>query len=1074
MLMTAGALWAQQVVSGVVTDAESGEPLEGVSVLVKGTTTGMFTDAAGRYSLRVATGTETLVFSFVGKLRQEVAISGQASINVSMRPDVLELDEVVVTAVGIEANKRQLGYAIQNVGGDELQGSKEVNLINALNSKAAGVVVYTSSGSPGASASIRIRGNKSINGSNEPLFVIDGVPIDNSEVGNGVAGVDQANRAIDINPNDVESLTILKGPAATALYGIRAANGAVIITTKRGKSGRARITLSGSVAFDQVNKLPDLQSTYAQGRPGFQNPNGSISFAQNSAGTRVPIGPFYRGPETFEGFSWGPAISDLEFDGATDYPYDQGGRLVPKGQGNGTPARAYDPYDFFVTGQTTDLNASVQGGNETVTYYISGGRLSQTGVVPKATFGRSTFRSTVEARLTSRLTASMSATFANSGGFRIQRGSNISGVMLGLLRNTPSFDIGNGKVGLEAAEDPAAYQLPDGSQRSYRAGIYDSPYWTVNKNPFVDNVNRLIGYASLKYDFFPWLSLSYKLGTDHYTDRRNSAIDINSATNPFGQVDQSFQSSTDLNSDLLLSFNRNIGSSLSVNAVAGHNFFSRKSVLQSSSGQTMAIPGFYHISNTTDVVAAEDIAQRQLSGVFASVNLAYNDYLFINLSGRNDWASTLPEGANSFFYPAASLGLTFTELLGLSENKILPYGKLRVSWGQVGNDAPLYSTLSYFGAATSTGDGFIDGTTFPAFGVNAFERSTLLGNNQLRPETSTTFEVGGELKFLQGRLGLDVTYFDSESRDQIIAVDISTATGYSNLTLNAGVISNKGWEVVLNATPIKAGDFTWTLDINWTRIRNLVEQLGDPELGIEIENIGLAGFTSTSSRAIVGYAYGAIFGNGFQRDDNGNVIVGANGWPLLGGEDFRGDPNPDWIAGVRNTFSFKGLSLTALLDIRQGGEMWCGTCGILNYFGTSQLSADERTVTGFIFEGVKADGTPNTTPVDLANPASPGGVNDYYRVRYGFGGTTEQSVQSTSWRRLREVSLSYQIPSKLLAKTPFSELYIAFTGRNLWLDTDFAGVDPETNLTGASNGFGLEYFNMPNTKSYVGSIRVSF
>ncbi|MEL6842190.1 MAG: carboxypeptidase-like regulatory domain-containing protein [Bacteroidota bacterium] len=351
------SMWAQSNVSGTVSNGDSGEPIEGAAVLVKGTTIGMFTDAEGRYELSVPEGANTLVFTFVGMKKEEVAIDGRSTVDLAMTPDVLELDEVVVTAVGIETNRRELGYSIQNVDSDDIVNARETNLVNALNSKVAGVTVVSSAGSPGASANIRVRGSTSINGSNSPLFVVDGVPIDNSESGNGTAGVDQSNRAIDINPNDIASLTVLKGPAATVLYGIRAANGAIIITTKSGQTGKPKVTLNVGYGINQVNKMPERQSTFAQGRPGT-----------------------YRGPETAEGFSWGPAIADLEYDGNADYPYDPNGALVAKGTGNGVPAQAYDPYSFFVNGTNQDFNASVSGGTQRLNYYLSAGRLYSTGM----------------------------------------------------------------------------------------------------------------------------------------------------------------------------------------------------------------------------------------------------------------------------------------------------------------------------------------------------------------------------------------------------------------------------------------------------------------------------------------------------------------------------------------------------------------------------------------------------------------------------------------------------------------------------------------------------------------------
>jgi len=1048
MLMCISIAFAQRTVSGTVTD-ESGSPLPFANVFVEGTTVGTTTDIDGNYTLKVPEGGTTLVVAYTGYGDMKLALSDSNSLNFTMSEGEL-LDEVIVTAVGLEANRRSLGYSAQNVDSDEILGSRETNLVTALSSKVAGVTVGSSSGSPGASANIRIRGSTSINGGNDPLFVVDGVPISNSESGNDVDGVDQSNRAIDINPNDIEDMTILKGAAATALYGVRAANGAVIITTKKGVSGDARVTVSAAYSIDQVNKLPNRQSEFAQGRP--------------SGGVNI-----YRGPETTEGFSWGPAISSLEYDGNSDYFFNSNGSLVPEGTGNGQAAQAYDPFTFFDTGNTYDLNVSVQGGSDKNTYYISGGRLSSNGIVPNATFERNTFKLTTNSKITDKLDIGLSANYINSGGNRIQRGSNIQGVMLGLLRTTPTFDNGNGKEGRDAADDVDTYVNPDGSQRSYRAGVYDNPYWTANKNPFRDNVNRIIGYASASYQFTDWARMSYKIGLDHYTDRRNNAFDINPGRSP-GAVSQSFQENRDLNSDLLLTLSPQISDKFGVSVTLGQNLFDSRSATQFSDGTTLAVSDFYHISNAIDVTTGESFGRKRIIAAFATADLSYSDYLFLNLTGRNDWSSTLPADNNAFQSYSASMGFAFTELLDLPNNSFLQYGKLRASYGKVGNDAFIYSTINYFNPAFSGGDGFIGGIEFPAFSVSGFERDEQLGNPNITPETTTTLELGAEFKFFKDRLGFDFTYFDQESKDQIIAVQLPATTGYTSIVQNAGVISSKGIEIVAYGTPVKLRNnaFRWDIDLNFTQIENTVEKLADG-----VENIFLAGFTSTSSRVVVGEPYGAIFGSGYQRNDDGELIIGASGWPLQAtGTQVYGDPNPDWTAGLRNTFTIMdGLRIGALLDIRKGGDMWCGTCGIMNYFGVSELTGEKRDEI-VVFEGVTEEGTPNNTAVALASANDGLGAN--YWVRYGFGGLSEASIYDTSWIRLRELSIGYDVPSKMTEGLPFENLSLTLTGRNLWLTTDFPGIDPETNLTGASNGIGLEYFNMPNTKSYNIALRATF
>lgn len=1066
---------AQRTVSGMITDKDS-EPLIGASVLVKGTSVGTVTDIDGKYKIDVPAGSNTLVSSYTGFADQEITLGASNVVDITLQEGVL-LGEVVVTAVGLESNKRTLGYAVQNVDPDEVTGAKEVNLVNALNSKIAGVSVVSSSGSPGASSNIRIRGNTSINGTNDPLFVVDGVPINNSQSYNNadsVGDVDNSNRGIDLNPNDIASITVLKGPAATALYGVRAANGAIVITSKRGQEGKPQVTISGSYSWDRVNQLPERQDTYAQGTPSGGKPS-------------------YSGPHTSSGFSWGPQISDLEYskdaDGALApgaaffdpdtgaYIFDNNGYLVPTGQGNGQAANAYDPYTFFETGQTYDLNASVSGGTEKLRYYMSGGRLSSEGIVPNSSFQRNSFRLNLDAELTDKLSASMSANFINSGGDRVQRGSNIKGVMLGLLRTTPTFDNGNGLEGQDAADALGTYESYNGNQRSYRNGVYDNPYWTVNKNPSTDQVYRTIGNAGLKYKLTDWMSASYKLGIDQFSDRRNGAIDINPSRGDFGQISQSVIDSRDVNSDLILSANGTLSEDLSISGLVGYNVFDRESIRQSSLGTSLSIPGFYNIANTTDVTTAQLTTRKRLYGVFGTVDFNYKEYLFVNITGRNDWSSILPKENNTFQSYSAAVGFAITEAMGINSD-VLDYAKIRASYGKVGNDGGdffVFSTRNYLNSAVNSGDGFFtNNNQFPAYGTNAFERDIVLANPDLKPEKTSTWEIGAEFKFFNGRLGADVNYFDSKSEDVIISVQLSAASGFNNRVQNAAVITNKGWEISANAAIVKTNDFTWDMDLNFTAMENDIESLAEG-----VDNITLNGFTSTSANAVAGQPFSTIYGTGFQRTDDGRLIVAADGSPLADATPKAlGDPNPDWTAGFRNSFTYKGVTLSALLDIRQGGDIWCGTCGIINYFGTSAASADERDDV-VIFDGVQNVGTAenpeyveNNTPYALANPAD--GLGSYYRVKYGFGGNTEMNVYDGSWIRLRELTLSYSLPTTMLESTFIAGVDFSLTGRNLWLSTDYPGIDPETNLTGSSNGYGLDYFNMPNTKSYNATVKLRF
>ncbi|WP_108866666.1 SusC/RagA family TonB-linked outer membrane protein [Aquimarina aquimarini] len=1031
----------EKTISGTVTD-DKGLPLPGVNVVVKSTANGTQTDFDGNYTLTANRGA-VLSFSYVGFETKDVVIGDNTSINIRLAASASELEEVVVTAQGIKAKPKSLSYAIATVADDEIENSGEVNLVSSLTAKAPGVSVVSSSGSVGASANIRIRGNTSITRSNSPLFIVDGVPIDNSSVGNATNGVDQSNRAIDINQNDIASISILKGIAAQTLYGLRAANGVVIITTKKGKTGAPTVSVSSTVQMSEITQVPELQREFAQGANGV-----------------------YRGPESFNGPSWGPRVSTLEYDGDSSYPFHRFGALVPTGDGNGRAAETYDHYDFFVKGLLTDLNVSVRGGTESVRYYLSAGKLDQTGVAPTEEFGKNSFRADITADLSDKFEISASGSFVNSGGVRVQRGSNISGIMLGLLRTTPTFDNGNGLTGRSAVGVTDVYELSDGSQRSYRAGVYDNPYWTVSKNPATDDVNRFTGRFSFEYRPMDWLTLQGRYAYDRYSDVRKSAFDLNSASNRTGRVFDDAVFNEDITANFLALFNKDISEKLTFNGLLGYENYSNDYLRRNVQADGLTIPGFFDVSNSSTQINDVDIFRKKTDAVFGELKFGYNDTFFVTGRARNDWSSTLPVDSNDFL--SYSVGASFV-LSELYESDIVNYSKLRASYGKTGNDAPIYASKTFFEAGEAGGDGFINGSpnTFPLFGAVALERDGESGSNQIQPEETTELEVGGELKFFNSRVGLDLTYYTKETTGQVFAVDVAPSSGFNGRNTNVGKIENKGFEIGANFNPVRTDDFSWNIDVNWTSYTTEVV-----ELAPGVESFTLAGFTSTSSRVLPGESYGAIFGNKWLRDDSGNIQIDDKGFPIVDPQSgVIGDPIPDWQAGIRNTVSYKNLSLSFLFDIREGGDIWCGTCGILDFFGVSQETADQREITDYVFDGVvQSTGQPNTRAVALADNAT--GVNRW--TKYGFGGVSEDNVYDGSWVRLREASLSYNFGDKLLNGTPITSGSLTVSGRNLWVDTAYPGVDPETNLTGDSNGIGLEYFNQPNTRSYAVSLKLNF
>lgn len=1061
----------ERSITGKVISATDNLGIPGVSVVVTGTTIGTVTDIDGNYKINVPADAKSLRFSSIGMKTQDVEISASNNVDLTMQDDILKLDEVVVTALGIKTEKKRLGYAVQDVTGSEIERAGETNVIEGLAGKVAGVEVISSSGIPGASSFINIRGYHSLNqtSNSQPLLVVDGIPIDNSYSSTGnpddgdnnlpLQGSGQSNRGIDIDPNDIESISVLKGAAASALYGIQAANGVIQITTKRGRpSGpgkKVNVSFSSSVQIDKVSQLPKLQNKYAQGQGGL-----------------------YRGPETFNRNSWGPAISTLSYDHDQPNPYNNFGSIVSNTDpGADEAARAYDPYDFFQTGSSFTNSINFSGGSDLATFYVSVSNFKQNGIVPKSGFNKTNVKVAGDAKLSSKWAVSGSISYINSGGDRIQQGSNTSGLMLGLTRTAPTFDNTNG---VENPEDnPASFQIADGTMRSYRPGIYDNPYWTINKNPFKDDVNRLMGVVSLSYKPLTWLDIIYRIGNDFYNDRRKQVFEIGSGQYNAGQIglDNHFQ--RDINSDILVTATKKFSDNLNGSLLVGNNIYSTYHEQQYTQGDNLSIPGYYDMSNASAVLNKNIISRKRTAAFFFDAKLDYKSMLYLDVTGRNEWSTSLPDPINnSFFFPSVSLGWIFTETLDMSDNKILPYGKIRASYAQVGNDAPIYSTTTPY-QSSNYGDGWAQsGFGFPFLGVSGFNIFPTIGSTDLKPEISKSIEIGTELRFLQNRLSLDFTYYTTKIEDEILTIPIASTSGFRNLTLNAGKMSNKGFEIQLGIVPIQTKDFSWSMNVNFSKNKSEVT-----ELAPGIENVFLGGFESPQSRAVVGQPFGALYGGRYLRDNDGNIVIDDEassptfGFPLLDPEEgIIGDPNPDWLSGIRNTFTYKNISITGLIDIRKGGDMWNGTEGALRSIGTS--AATENRGESHVFDGVAghldADGNLVTSGTNSQSVILD---EAWYRVGLGsgFGALNEQFIQDAGWVRLREVSIRYTLKPEWLKKTFFHSIDIALSGRNLWLSTDYTGVDPETNLTGtgAFRANGFEYFNMPGTKSYGFSVAVT-
>ena len=796
---------------GTVTDA-SGMPLPGVNVIIKGTTKGVQTDFDGNYSINATRG-DVLVFSYVGMTKAEYGVGDNTRIDVILKEDAAQLEEVVITAVGISRDEKELGYNVQTVSSETIGNKPNADVVNSLSGETSGVQVVSSSGEAGSSTFITIRGSSSITGNNQPLFVVNGMPIASGGGSSGVGGVSSSSRTIDINPDDIESMSVLKGGAATALYGVRAANGAIIITTKSGKYlDQRKIEIHSSIAFDEVSQLSPMQKIFAQGQDGLYLGGNANSF--------------------------GPRISTLEYDGDETYKWDPNGRLVPAGTGNGMPAQYYDPYDFFQTGVTTNNRFSIANGSEKGSYYFSFSNLDQEGVMPNDTYDRTTLRLNASTNISDDMTFGADMSYVNSGGNSLQKGSNVSGIMLGLLRSATTFD------------NSAGYEFPDGTQRNYRNGAgYDNPYWVANNISNDEDLNRFTGNINYNWKVSDFFSVNYNGGVDWYNRRVLDKFKINSNAASAGYYSEYQAYNTIINSDLLLNFEHDFSDDFNAKLTVGNNLYSTytKSLFGDADG--LEIPDFYNLSNSSSTSTSGAESQFRTMAVFADLSMSFQDMIFLGLTGRNDWSTTMPEQNQSAFYPSVSLSFVLTELEALRNNDVLTFAKLRGSAARTANIAGPYNTANNFVAA-GAGDGWTTGVDFPFLGETGFQLSSGLGNPDLTHENQESWEVGADLRFFQNRLGLDFTYFKNTNTDLLMSVPISAASGFTSVFLNAASMESDGIEVSLRADLFNTDKFNWSVVGNFTQFDNVVTGLADG-----VDNVFLGGFTVPQVRAVVGLEY---------------------------------------------------------------------------------------------------------------------------------------------------------------------------------------------------------------------------
>ena len=1073
---------AQKTITGVVSDNE-GLPLPGATILVQGTSTGVTTDFDGNFSITAEEG-DTLNISYVGYQSQSIVVGDQDTLSISLELGN-ELEEVVVTSLGIKREAKALGYAVQSVSTEDITDSGANSAIDAMVGKVAGVQITRSSGSVGGGSRIIVRGVTSMIGNNQALIVIDGVRSNNESLNSGssTAGTSVSNRLMDLNNEDIASINVLKGAAATSLYGTSGSNGVIVITTKKGQASKMNVNFSTEVSSSEVTSIFDLQSKYAQGSRGK-----------------------YRDPSTGNSGSWGPKMTDLEyqtgqanvpstidvrssaFDSDGNYLFDKNGYLVPKGSGNGRPAIVFDNVNpFFQTAMGYKNNISIDGGTELATYRFSASALKAEGVIPKEDYNRKTFNLSSTLNPSDKLSITTSLNYIRSENTRIQQGSNTSGLLLGMLRTPVSFDNTNGLGAVDAVNDPSSYIFASGRQRNYRGGGgYDNPYWIINNALRSENANRTFGSFQLTYNENEWFNIGLNVGADFTSDIRKQNFEIGSRTSSTGRIDKDEFTSFLTDAILTISGGSDITDQLSVNYLVGANASTYERTYLYGQAKNLVFQGFLDLSNGTTQSAGEDFSAYNQFGMVAQVEASYADTFYLTASARQDYDSRLgvptrefKSSDYQFLYPSLSASVIFSEIIG--NNDLLSFGKFRASWAQVGAPppGPYYTSSSY--ETSSIGDGWGDNISFPIAGVTGFEIDNILGA-ELKPELSEEIEVGVDLRFLQNKVGLDLAYWQRKSTDAILNASLPPSTGYISAWLNAGQMTSKGIEATLNLNLLDTDDYGWNSQINYTTNESIVD-----ELAPGLERLFLAGFSTAGTYLVAGNQYGAIFGGAYLRAGNGgptddklNIPEGEvviNDDPASREYGYQavdpsqraiGDPNPDFILGWNNSFRIKDVKLGFLLDWREGGDLWNGTAWALSFFGRSQLTADTREEAATPISGVlKSNGQPNTIPV----------VRDqsYWTSSLGgFGAVGEQFVQDGGWLRLREVSLSYKLPLDLLGVNFINSADISVLGRNLWFQSDYEGIDPETSLTGTGNGQGFDYFNMPSTSSIIFKLNLNF
>ena len=1054
-------------VRGIVTTEEDGEPVIGASVIVKGTSLGTVTDVNGRFELSGLPPSATrLLISYISLMAKEVAIAPQVS--VTLKSDTHLLDEVVVTALGISREKKALGYTAQEVKQNALVQGKDNNLLNSLSGKIAGVRITNTQGDVGSSR-IVIRGETSIAGENQPLFIVDGIPVDNSQLNARSSGRDFKNAIADLNPEDIKTLTVLKGPNAAALYGARAAHGAIVITTKGGDKRQKGIgiTLHSSTQVSFVATLPEFQNLFGQGA------GGRFSYVDGKgAGVNDGVDE-----------SWGPRLDIGLLIPQFDSPLDADGNRVA------TPwvSHPNNVRDYFRMGISTNSGISVARGDDKYQFRVGYNYEKQVSIVPDAGTNKTNISLNTDYHLAKWIVVGATANYIvytapSLPGSATPSGSNVRS-------NSPMLQF------LWFGRQVDTNSLKADYTRNWNSSYYDNPFWSASYNTQSQERHRLIGDLHAEFRLTDGLNVRFRTSTDWYNDRRKSKVKWGSAGagSPYGSYAEDAYTVKENNTEVLATYIKQLNKNWGIDALLGFNVRNKQYENNYQAAPRLAVADLYTLTNSRDpLTSSNDFYRLRQYGLYGSIQLDYRRWAFLNITGRNDWSSTLPVDNNSYFYPSVTASVLLSEAFGW-RSKAVNYLKIRGGWSQVGADANSYQLATVFTSET-------------AFNGNPLQSSSTIGMNpNLKPEKTSSIEAGFEAAFWDNRLYLDFTYYKTDSRNQILKLATTAASGYTSQVRNAGHIRNRGYEIQLGAVPIQTSKgFRWNLDLNYGANSSKVVKLDDEGL-ITSYQLYSSGIQILAS---VGEAYGTLFGTSYVRDANGNVVVDANGLPKISTTNKTlGKFTPDWTGGISNTFSYRSLSLSFLIDASVGGSIFSNTNKTGKYTGVlantlsgrdaehgglwyytdamgnnvrlpespsysvssdglyyAQVNGQSTRVyqDGIMVEGVTESGSKNEEVVS---------AEKYYHRIYSIA---EANVYDASYVKLREVALSYRLPRLWTQKLHLQEASVTLTGRNLWtIYKSVPNIDPESALT-TGNAQGVEAYSLPTTRSFGVNLSVKF